>query len=85
MLLIDPEPLVALGLAPFWLLWWLACFVTILRISGQAFHGVLYATISTLYLLLRYLGLGQAINGLLLLGITLTADWYWRQSHLQRK
>lgn len=73
---VDPTMLAQIGLAPFWVLLWLASFYTISLVFRHAKRGLLYATALTLYAVFRYLGVGHPIVGLFLLGIAIAVQYY---------
>jgi hypothetical protein len=74
--LVDPSALKPFHLAPVWPLTWIAFTWTIWLITKNARKGVLYTSAVVIFLVLRYLKLGHLLNGMLLVGVAVTVDWY---------
>lgn len=71
---INPELLRPFWYAPFWILVFVAVTWTASLIRGKMTRGVLYGTAVIIFLILRFLGIGNILNGLLIAGLVLTID-----------
>lgn len=74
--LVNPTTLAPYFFAPFWFLLFLTISWTIWGLSGVFRRGILYAAAIVCYLMLRALGLGNILNGLLVFVTAIMIDWY---------
>ncbi len=59
----------------------IAILFTFSTLLANSERGLIIATITTLFLFLRYLGVGNIINFLLLIGLGITTDLYLSKNH----
>lgn len=71
-----------LGIVPlFFLILFIAILFTFSTLLENSEKGLIIASTITLFLFLRYLGVGNIINFLLLLGLGITTDLYLSKNH----
>lgn len=71
-----------LGVVPlFFLILFIAILFTFSTLLANSERGLIIASTITLFLFLRYLGVGNIINFLLLLGLGITTDLYLSKNH----
>lgn len=71
-----------LGIVPlFFLILFIAILFTFSTLLANSERGLIIASTITLFLFLRYLGVGNIINLLLLLGLGITTDLYLSKNH----
>ncbi|RLC32794.1 hypothetical protein DRH13_01080 [Candidatus Woesebacteria bacterium] len=71
-----------LGIVPlFFLILFIAILFTFSTLLVNSERGLIIAFTITLFLFLRYLGVGNIINFLLLLGLGITTDLYLSKNH----
>ena len=75
-ILTDPEIFADYYYLPVWPLVWLSLWSFIWLVTKSGKRGVIYGTAGTLYLGLKYLGIGYWVYGVLLLGLAGVTDWY---------
>ncbi len=71
-----------LGIVPlFFLIFFIALLFTFSTLLANSERGLIIAFTATLFLLLRYLGVGNIINFLLIVGLGITTDLYLSKNH----
>ncbi|MBU0572611.1 hypothetical protein KKH23_03915 [Patescibacteria group bacterium] len=71
-----------LGIVPlFFSVFFIALLFTFSTLLANSKRGLVIASTATLFLLLRYLGVGNIINFLLIIGLGITTDLYLSRSH----
>jgi hypothetical protein len=71
-----------LGIIPlFFLIIFIALLFTFSTLLANSERGLIIASTATLFLLLRYLGVGNIINFLLIVGLGITTDLYLSKNH----
>jgi hypothetical protein len=71
-----------LGIVPlFFLIIFIALLFTFSTLLANSERGLIIASTATLFLLLRYLGVGNIINFLLIVGLGITTDLYLSKNH----
>lgn len=63
----------------FFVLIFLALFFTLSLIFANTIRGLIISVAVLLFLMLRYLGVGNILNFLLIIGITIATDLYFNQ------
>ena len=70
------DPVIFLAIPLFFIILFTAFIFTISALVGNSKRGLLIASGATLFIFLRYLGIGNLINLILVFGITLAVDYY---------
>jgi hypothetical protein len=71
-----------LGIVPlFFLIFFITLLFTFSTLLANSERGLIIAFTVTLFLLLRYLGVGNIINFLLIVGLGITTDLYLSKNH----
>src|SRR3989338_6526074 len=75
---VDPD---AMGSIPlFFILFFLALLFTLSTLFANTRRGLIATCSITVFLILRYLGVGNIINFLLLLGLAIASEFYFSRS-----
>lgn len=74
---VNPDVLKSIWYAPFWILIWISSTWSISLILGKVARGALYGTAVVIFFALRFFGIGNMLNVLLLLGIAFIGDLYF--------
>lgn len=71
-LFLDPQ---SFGIIPlFFLICFVAVFFTLTLLLKSTFRGLLYTTAGMLFLILRYFGIGNVLNLILIVGIVISIE-----------
>lgn len=74
---VNPDVLKPIWYAPFWILLWISSTWSISLILGKVARGAFYGTAVVIFFALRFFGIGNMLNVLLLLGIAFIGDLYF--------
>lgn len=77
---VNPDVLKPIWYAPFWILIWISSTWSISLIVGKTGRGALYGTAVVIFFVLRFFGIGNMLNVLLLLGIAFIGDLYFSKA-----
>lgn len=78
-ILTDPEVFADYYYLPIWPAMFLVLATTLRLILGNWRRGLIFGLAGTIYLVFRYLGIGEWIYGLLLVGLGIALEWYLRR------
>lgn len=79
-ILVDPEVFADYYYLPIWPATFLALAATLRLILGNWRRGLIFGLAGTVYMIFRYLGIGGWVYGLLLVGLAMALEMYFRKT-----